>query len=130
VAFPLLIQRLVRWLVPAPATTITSGTALWLPPNVQSVRSPSGVIMTGPLISPQEPGLYVTAGANESVQVGTPLFVVSPAAPGDTAPTSVQVPAWAPPSGVAGLPRSIWSWAVLAALIALGGEWVYYARKT
>ncbi len=130
VAFPLLIERLVRWLVPEPATTVAAGTALWLPPNVQSVPSPSGAIVTGPLVNPRDPGLYVVAGADESVQVGTPLFAVSAAAPGDTAPTAVQVPAWSPLTGVVGLPRSIWSWAVLAALIALGGEWVYYARKT
>ncbi len=130
VAFPLLIERLVRWLVPAPATTVAAGTALWLPPNVQSVRSPSGALMTGPLINPQDPGLYVVAGADESVQAGTPLFAVSPAAPGDTAPTAVLAPAWTPLAGVIGLPRSFWTWALLAALIALGGEWVYYARKT
>jgi hypothetical protein len=130
VAFPLLIERLVRWLIPPPAATIAAGTALWLPPNVQSVRSPTGEVLAGPLINPPSPGLYRVAEPNGSTSVGTPLFAVSAAAPGDTAPASVRVPTWVPFAGIAGLPRSFWSWALLAALIALSGEWVYYARKT
>lgn len=130
VAFPLLIERLVRWLIPPPPATIAAGTALWLPPNVQAVRSPTGEVLAGPLINPSSPGLYLVAETNGSMPSGTPLFAVSAAAPGDTAPASARVPAWVPLAGGAGLSRSFWSWAVLAALIALSVEWVYYARKT
>lgn len=130
VSFPLLIERLVRWLAPAPAATIPAGTALWLPTNVQSVRSPTGAILTGPLIEPQVAGLYLVAGATGSAATGAPLFTVPPASPGEIAAAVVETPIWAPLAVAAGLSRTLWPWALLAALIALSGEWVYYARKT
>ncbi|HVA91604.1 MAG TPA: VWA domain-containing protein [Chloroflexota bacterium] len=130
VSFPLLIERLVRWLAPVPAATISAGTPLWLPTTVQSVRSPTGAILTGPLIEPQASGLYLVADATGSLTTGAPLFAVPPASPGEVAPASVETPPWAPLIAAAGLPRALWPWALLAALIALSGEWVYYARKT
>ena len=130
VSFPLLIDRLVRWLTPAPAASISAGTALWLPANVPSVRSPTGAILTGPLIEPQAAGLYQVAGAAGSAVPGAPLFTVPPASPGEVASTSVETPAWAPLAIATGLPRTLWPVVLLAALVALSGEWVYYARKT
>ncbi|HXT37000.1 MAG TPA: hypothetical protein VN837_15600, partial [Chloroflexota bacterium] len=130
VSFPLLIERLVRWLTPAPAAAIPAGTALWLPADVQSVRSPTGAILTGPLIEPQAAGLYQVVDATGSAAPGAPLFTVPPASPGEVSSTSVETPAWAPLAIATGLPRTLWPWALLAALIALSGEWVYYARKT
>jgi hypothetical protein len=129
VAFPLLVERLVRWLVPSPPAAVPAGTALWLPADVQSVQSPTGAVLAGPLVEPVASGLYIVAGASGSVPSGTPLFTVVAAAPGDVAPAAVQVPAWVMPSA-ADLPRSLWPWALLVALVALSGEWVYYARKT
>jgi Ca-activated chloride channel family protein len=130
VAFPLLIDRLVRWLTPAPPLLVAPGTALWLPPNVQAVQDSSGAILNGPLVQATEPGVYRVAAGLGGRAVGDPLFAVLAAAPGDASPATSTVLPWAPPVTMGSFAQLLWPLALLIVLFLLCGEWWFYARHT
>jgi hypothetical protein len=129
-AFPLLISRLVRWLVPTPPAAVTIGAQVWLPPDVQTVRDPANAILTGPLVTATTPGVYRVATGSGGLLPGDPLFAVAPAVPGQTSQGTIRIPPWTPPSVVGTIPLALWPILILLALVALSGEWWFYARKT
>lgn len=129
--FPLLIERLVRWLAPVPPPSVPRDTVVTLPATVVSVRDPGGAVLTGPTVHAAEPGVYRVAESYGTWQPDDPLFV-APATSDQRAapPAPAPAPAWQVPRLGATLPYAIWPLVLLAALVALGGEWVAYARKT
>lgn len=127
--FPLLIARLLRWLAPTPAPSIAAGDVVTLPATVQSVRAPDGTVLLGPMVTASQNGVYRVASSIGVWQSGEPLFVVPGA--GDVVSSRVSATTPWTPSRMAGtLPSALWPLVLLAALLALGGEWVVYARKT
>ena len=129
-AYPLLLERLVRWLAPAPPATVASGAFIALPASVGSVRDPLGGVLQGPLVVPGQPGLYRVEAGSSAYPAGTPLFSVPAAAPGGAILPPVT-PAIPPRAGGAGnLPLALWPPVLVAALLALAVEWWFYARKT
>jgi len=127
--FPLLIEHLVRWLAPPVPPTLPLSATLVLPPAVLSARSPSGMVLQGPIISAAEPGLYLVGDATGARTPGDPLFVV-PAA-GEPAPEPSTAPAAWMLLGTSGTqPQLLWPLAVALALLALSAEWWFYARRT
>jgi hypothetical protein len=130
VAFPLLVTRLVNWLVPTPPPSVTSGASVWLPADVQTVRDSSGAVSAGPMVNATRQGLYSVATGVGARLAGQPLFAVSTANPGEVASVAGDAPTWTPPISSGSLSRNLWPLAVLLALLALSGEWWIYARKT
>jgi hypothetical protein len=128
--FPLLIERLVRWLAPNPPPAVPAGAVVTLPATVVSVRDPGGAALTGPAVLAQQPGVYRVAESLGVWQPGTPMFVVSGFTDGGAPSVPTAPPAWGPPRLAGSLPYALWPLVLLAALVALGGEWVVYARKT
>jgi hypothetical protein len=127
--FPLLIERLVRWLAPVPAPAVSPGAVVTLPATVQSVRDPAGVTLTGPSVTANRAGVYRVAESIGAWQTGDPLFAV-PGTNDVVAAPAATAPSWRAPRIQGALPYAVWPLILLAALIALGGEWVVYARKT
>jgi hypothetical protein len=130
VAFPLLIDRLVQWLVPAPPPVVSPGAQVWLPPGVQTVRDPAGTMLNGPLVEATQPGIYRVAGGIGGRLAGDPLFAVTAAAPGEIAPATSRVLPWVPPVTTGSFVQVLWPLALLMALFLLCGEWWFYARRT
>jgi hypothetical protein len=130
-AFPLLVTRLVHWLLPMPPASVTAGSSVWLPTDVQAVRDPSGAILPGPMVNATALGVYTVSAASGARLAGDPLFAVSTASPSEAPPSANAAPAWAPPLSAAGtLTRSLWPIVLILALLAISGEWWFYARKT
>lgn len=145
-AFPALLENVVRLLAPAPPQAIAAGSiaaipvsrqgAAWIQPagsltgtGVQSLASSGDLAALPPL----HPGLYSFGGGPGD----TPLpIAVDPVVPGDT--TSTGLPGAqpsAPPAPVVLSPSFIapwegWAGLALLALLVLNGEWWYYVRRT
>ena len=129
-AYPLLLERLVRWLAPLPPATVALGALVTVPASVGSVRDPVGSVLQGPLVTAGRVGLYRVDVGSEAYSKGTPLFSVSPAGPGEAilAPVAPLVRTGSPDGGR--LPLVLWPPVLVAALLALAVEWWFYARKT
>jgi hypothetical protein len=126
--FPLLIEHLVRWLTPQPPPTVALGAIVTLPATVESVRGPSGALLSGPLVTADQAGVYRIDGSFGAWQSGDPLFVVPAASAEAVAPAAPSF--WTVPHPSGTLPLALWPLVLAAALAALGGEWWFYARKT
>lgn len=129
-AFPLLVSRLVQWLEPQPPAGVAVGARIWLPPDVQSVRDPGNAILSGPLVTAAAPGIYRVAAASGGLLPGDPLFAAAQAGPGDSGQEAVGIPAWVPSAPGGTFTLALWPLLILLALVALGGEWWFYAHKT
>ena len=128
--FPLLIARLVDWLAPAPPAAVVLGASVNLPPTVSAIADPSGRRVDGPLVWADMPGLYRVVTAADPSQVGSVLFSVAPAAPGDAIGAAPAFPRWSAPAGRGSLPQPGWMAVLVVALAALVAEWWAYARRT
>jgi hypothetical protein len=129
-AFPLLVTRLVHWLTPSPPAAAPVGASVWLPPDVQGVRDPSGAFVSGPMVDATRQGVYTVAEATGGRAVGDPLFAVTTANPGDTGPDSGGISHWIPSVSAGTFAQALWPVVVLIALIVLTGEWWFYAKRT
>jgi len=129
-AFPLLVQQMVNWLMPAPLAEVSAGASVWLPSDVQAVRDPSGAIETGPMIGASQLGVYAVAAGNGGRRPGDPLFAVTTAAPGDTQPVPASTQSWMPAIDLGTVQHGLWPLAIIGALLALSGEWWFYAKQT
>jgi Ca-activated chloride channel family protein len=129
-AFPLLVTRLVHWLTPSPPAAVSLGASVWLPPDVQGVYDPGGAFLPGPLVDASRQGAYTVAQATGSRVVGDAIFAVTTANPGDSTPDSAGISRWIPTVSGGTFAQALWPLAVLIALIALSGEWWFYAKRT
>ncbi|MDB5076033.1 MAG: conserved hypothetical rane protein [Chloroflexi bacterium] len=130
VAFPLLVTRLVNWLVPAPPASVPAGASVWLPAGVQTVQDPSGAVLAGPMVNAARQGMYSVKTGTGNRLPGQALFAVSTANPGEVVSGAGNIPVWVPPVSTGTLWRNVWPLAVLLALVVVSGEWWFYAKKT
>ena len=128
--YPLLLERLVRWLAPLPPATVAPGALVTVPASVGSVRDPAGSVLQGPLVVAALPGLYRVEAGSGAYPGGTPLFTVPPVAPGQAILVSAAPLIRIRAPGGSGLPLALWPPVLVAALLALAAEWWFYARKT
>lgn len=143
--FPLLVANTLTWLSAATLPpTLSPGSALTLVPLPEAreiaVRDPVGRLFVFPVR-----GRALTFNQTEAVgryevvqRVGTqvvpqPGFVVNA---GDELESDIRPHAYAPVAGgaaLAGIPRGVerelWPLFATLALVVLGGEWIYYARR-
>jgi Aerotolerance regulator N-terminal/von Willebrand factor type A domain len=129
-AFPVLMSRLIHWLVPWPPAAVDAGDPVWLPNDVAAVRDPSGVVRTGPVVVASEPGIYSVASGTGARVLGEPLFAARASSPGDVMIGQLEgAPRIAVPhTGTFHL--DLWPIALIIALVSLCGEWWFYAKKT
>jgi Ca-activated chloride channel family protein len=130
-AFPLLIERLVRWLVPAPPASVAVGDAVALPSDVTAVADPSGSPSSGAVILADKAGIYTVAAGTGARQAGEPLFAARASMPGDAHLGSLA-DTLGPSVGTSmgTTQRDLWPLVLIAALLGLGTEWWFYARRT
>ena len=128
-AFPLLLTRLVDWLVPQMPAELTAGDSVSLPSDVASVANPSGAIESGQSVQADVPGIYAVASGTGGRIAGQALFAANASSPGVVVASDDTGP-WILPSGPGRVQADGWPLVVVLALLALVGEWWFYARKT
>jgi hypothetical protein len=128
-AFPLLMARLVDWLVPQMPAEVTSGDSVSLPSDVAAVVDPSGTVDAGQSVDAALPGVYTVASGTGARTPGQALFVANASSPGD-AITTADVGLWQRPSNPGRLQIDAWPIVLVLVLAALGAEWWFYARRT
>ncbi len=128
-AFPLLVTRLVDWLVPQVAAGVTAGDSVTLPSDVASVANPSGAVETGQAVAADLPGVYTVASGTGARTPGQALFTANASMPG-AAITAEGGTTWARPGSPGQMLADAWPLALVLALLALGAEWWFYAMRT
>ena len=128
-AFPLLMTRLVQWLVPQPPQSVVVGDAVSLPSDIASVADPSGTVLAGQSVDAAIPGIYTVASGSGGRVPGQALFAANASSPG-AAIAANDVRQWERPSGPGQMQADAWPLALMLALLALCAEWWFYARRT
>ncbi len=129
VAFPLLMTRLVQWLLPQPPSDVAVGDSVSLPSDVASVIDPSGAVQTGQSVHAAMPGIYAVAAGTGGRTSGQALFAANASSPG-AAIVAAGGERWARSNGPGEIQADAWPLALLLALLALSAEWWFYARRT
>ena len=128
-AFPLLMTRLVDWLVPQIPADVSVGDSVSLPNDVASVADPSGLVQSGQSVDAGVPGIYTAASGTGARDAGQALFAANASIPGDAIAVDDNRP-WPRPGSSGQLETDAWPLALVLALLALCAEWWFYARRT